>query len=147
MQVLKKWLACVLAGSIVLCGAAAVSAESATRLGDVNNDGYINNKDLSRMKQYLADDLTQIVFDATDMNKDGRINNKDYARLKKYLADPDMLRNGWVEENGKTYYYAMNGQTGKVCGVLPVDWGKLLLVSGLLTVLLFLLLFLGGCFL
>lgn len=50
-------------------------------------------------------------------------------------------------KNGKTYYYAMNGQTGKVCGVLPVDWGKLLLVSGLLTVLLFLLLFLGGCFL
>ena len=38
-------------------------------------------------------------------------------------------------------------QTGKVCGILPVDWGKLLLVSGLLTVLLFLLLFLGGCFL
>lgn len=34
-------------------------------------------------------------------------------------------------KNGKIYYYSMNGQTGKVCGELPVDHGKLALVSGL----------------
>lgn len=27
--------------------------------------------------------------------------------------------------NGKMYYYALNGQTGNVCGILPVDYGKL----------------------
>lgn len=28
-------------------------------------------------------------------------------------------------EDGKVYYFAMNGQTGKICGELPVDGGKL----------------------
>ena len=27
---------------------------------------------------------------------------------------------------GKIYYFACNGQTGKVCGELPVDSGRLL---------------------
>lgn len=33
--------------------------------------------------------------------------------------------------NGKVYYYSMNGQTGKVCGELPVDNVKLGIVSAL----------------
>ena len=35
-------------------------------------------------------------------------------------------------EQGKMYYYAMNGQTGEVCGVLPVDKKKLLFHGGIL---------------
>lgn len=35
-------------------------------------------------------------------------------------------------KEGKMYYYAMNGQTGEVCGVLPVDTKKLLLHCGIL---------------
>lgn len=31
--------------------------------------------------------------------------------------------------DGKVYYYSMNGQTGKVCGELPVDQKKLVLTS------------------
>ncbi len=38
-------------------------------------------------------------------------------------------------EQGKMYYYAMNGQTGEVCGVLPVDKKKLLLHGGVLAAL------------
>ena len=34
-------------------------------------------------------------------------------------------------QNGKLYYYSMNGQTGKVCGELPIDYKKLSLVSGI----------------
>lgn len=34
-------------------------------------------------------------------------------------------------KNGKMYYYSLNGQTGAVCGELPVDTKKLTLVSGL----------------
>jgi len=29
------------------------------------------------------------------------------------------------KKDGKVYYFAMNGQTGKICGRLPVDKGKL----------------------
>ncbi len=32
-------------------------------------------------------------------------------------------------KDGKIYYYSMNGQTGKVCGELPLDYKKLSLVS------------------
>ncbi len=35
-------------------------------------------------------------------------------------------------EKGNMYYYAMNGQTGEVCGVLPVDMKKLILHGGVL---------------
>jgi DNA-directed RNA polymerase subunit RPC12/RpoP len=38
-------------------------------------------------------------------------------------------------EKGVMYYYAMNGQTGEVCGVLPVDKKKLLFHGGILSAL------------
>lgn len=38
-------------------------------------------------------------------------------------------------EKNQMYYYAMNGQTGEVCGVLPVDKKKLLFHGGILTAL------------
>lgn len=49
--------------------------------------------------------------------------------------------------DGKTYYYAMNGQTRKICGVLPIDKKR---VAGLffgIFFVLFVLLLLGGYFL
>lgn len=46
--------------------------------------------------------------------------------------------------NNTMYYFAMNGQTGKVCGKLPVDNKKLFLVSLLLGLIIFVIAFLGG---
>lgn len=46
--------------------------------------------------------------------------------------------------NGKMYYYAINGQTGKVCGELPVDYTKLGVVSAVISAAVFLLGLLGG---
>ena len=47
-------------------------------------------------------------------------------------------------QGGKIYYFAMNGQTGKVCGELPVDKGKLLILfSSIFLPLLIILLILG----
>lgn len=46
--------------------------------------------------------------------------------------------------DGKMYYYSMNGQTGEVCGELPLDRKKLKLVSGAVSAVLLFLGLLGG---
>ncbi len=47
-------------------------------------------------------------------------------------------------KNGKTYYYSMNGQTGKICGELPVDYKKVGLTALIAGVAVFVLGILGG---
>lgn len=46
--------------------------------------------------------------------------------------------------NGQIYYYAINGQTGKVCGKLPVNYTKLGAVSAVISAAVFLLALVGG---
>ena len=48
---------------------------------------------------------------------------------------------------GKIYYFALNGQTGKVCGELPVDNKKLIILFLSVFLPLFVLLLIGGYFL
>ena len=48
--------------------------------------------------------------------------------------------------NGETYYYTMNGQTEKVCGKLPLDYGRLAILFAAVAVPVFLILLLGGYF-
>lgn len=48
--------------------------------------------------------------------------------------------------NGKIYYYSMNGQTGNVCGELPVDKKKVALVSLITGVIAFAVALIGGFF-
>lgn len=55
--------------------------------GDINGDGFINNKDFSRLKAYLADDTVVIARDNAELTGDSNISNKDLSRLKAYLAD------------------------------------------------------------
>lgn len=50
-------------------------------------------------------------------------------------------------KNGKMYYYSMNGQTGKVCGELPVDYKKITITALIAAVPVLLLGMLGGYFL
>lgn len=47
-------------------------------------------------------------------------------------------------KDGSLYYYAMNGQTGEICGRLPVDYVRLGAASGILAAVVFLLILLGG---
>lgn len=60
-----------------------------------------------------------------------------------------MLLPAWVltykgGANGEPYYYMMNGQTGTICGKLPLKKGKLALCSALVGLGVFALLCLGG---
>lgn len=50
-------------------------------------------------------------------------------------------------KDGKIYYYSMNGQTGEVCGELPLDHGKLALTSGIVALIVLIIGLIGGFFL
>ena len=54
--------------------------------GDINGDGRVNTKDLTRLLKYISDDSTPVVLKACDVNGDGEINSKDLTRLMKYIS-------------------------------------------------------------
>ncbi len=55
--------------------------------GDINADGTVNNRDLTRLFQYLSDWNVEVNEPALDVNGDGSINNRDLTRLFQYLSD------------------------------------------------------------
>ncbi|MBR3963790.1 MAG: hypothetical protein IKJ80_00090 [Clostridia bacterium] len=58
--------------------------------GDINGDGKVNNKDATRLLQYLSDWDVEVIEAALDTNGDGKVNNKDATRLLQYLSDWDV---------------------------------------------------------
>ena len=88
--------------------------------GDATGDGKVDNKDVVRLKNYVAnlDDETGISSNGTtvytlapgaDANGDGVINNKDIVRLKNYTANYDETTG--VATNGTTVYILGPGKT------------------------------------
>lgn len=58
--------------------------------GDINGDGTVNNKDLTRLMKYLAGEDVAVNEAVLDINGDENVNNKDLTRLMKYLAGEDV---------------------------------------------------------
>ena len=57
--------------------------------GDLTGDGKLNNRDVTRLMQYLAGwDVEAAV--SPDINGDGKLNNRDVTRLMQYLAGWDV---------------------------------------------------------
>ena len=77
-----------------VCGYKSGNSEeiiySAHIAGDINGDGSLNNKDLTRLFQYLSDWDVEVDEKALDINGDGSVNNKDLTRLFQYLSDWDV---------------------------------------------------------
>ncbi|MBD9279320.1 MAG: efflux RND transporter permease subunit [Clostridiales bacterium] len=65
----------------------------------------------------------------------------------KYLLLPAWVLTYKHRADGEPYYYMMNGQTGRICGKLPINKGKLYAVGALIGSIVFGLLCLGGAIL
>ncbi|MBP5288728.1 MAG: leucine-rich repeat protein, partial [Clostridia bacterium] len=92
----------------------AVKADGASfSIGDANGDEKIDNKDIVRLKNYLANydedsgissngTTTYVLSPGADANGDGKVDNKDIVRLKNYLANYD--EDTGISSNGTTVY-------------------------------------------
>ncbi len=59
--------------------------------GDINGDGKVNNKDVTRLQKYLeGEEEVEVVEFNLDVNGDGKVNNKDLTRLQKYLKGDEV---------------------------------------------------------
>lgn len=67
----------------------------------------------------------------------------DKARMRSILLPAWVLTYRGGKDN-KPYYYMMNGQTGAICGKLPINWKKLLLTAAVAGFAVFAVLCLGG---
>jgi hypothetical protein len=79
----------LLFGCLTVFAAADASAElqAMKPVGDVNEDGVRNAKDVTILRRYLAGGYGITVTDgAADVNKDGAISAKDVTFLRRYLA-------------------------------------------------------------
>ncbi len=91
MKWLSKAVSLVLCIAFVLCAVPAVAASTNNTIaGDINGDGNVNNKDLTRLFQYLSDWDVTVNEEALDVNGDNKVNNKDLTRLFQYLSDWDV---------------------------------------------------------
>ena len=62
-----------------------------TVYGDVNSDGKVDRKDLTRLAQYFARWNVEIDNAAADANGDGKVDRKDLTRLAQYFARWDVV--------------------------------------------------------
>ncbi len=94
-KTMKKTLALILSLIMVVsCFSGIITGVQATGVspiaGDINGDGSVNNKDLTRLMKYIAGEDVVVVTVAIDPNGDGSVNNKDLTRLMRYISGDDI---------------------------------------------------------
>ncbi len=63
----------------------AVNDPDDTKLGDINGDGMVNSKDLTRLMKLISGEKVE-VFGTPDINGDEAVNSKDLTRLMKIIS-------------------------------------------------------------
>ena len=67
--------------------AAYVTPETITIAGDLNGDGYVNLKDVTILRRYIAGGWDIVIDEsAADLNGDGAVNLKDVTLLRRKIA-------------------------------------------------------------
>ncbi len=56
------------------------------KIGDVNGDYWVNNKDVVSLFKYVSNDNETIDAECSDVNADGKINNKDVTLIFRYVS-------------------------------------------------------------
>ena len=87
--------------------------------GDINNDKLVNNKDVTRLMQYLAHWNVEVNTLALDTNGDKSVNNKDVTRLMQYLAHWKVELHPNAADFGENSGDTCEHQINKVDEVLP----------------------------
>lgn len=98
------------------------------------------------VRDYTIQNLTSSMTGYSSLkvrNSEARIRDAKWQ----YALLPVWVMTYRHKEKGKTYYFAMNGQTGKICGKLPVDSGKMWKLFGSIFIPMFAFLMIGGWFL
>ena len=103
--------------------------------------GYLSGF-LAETRDTEADDLRSgILTEAQDYADDLIRRNHTFHSLsgtttfrasdvqKRYVLLPVWVLTWKGGKDGVPYYYLMNGQTGKVCGKLPIDWKKVIMTA------------------
>ncbi len=66
----------------------AEALNTAVTPGDVNGDGYVNNKDVVALFKYVSGNAEAVTVEkALDFNNDGAVNNKDVTALFKAVSE------------------------------------------------------------
>ena len=125
-----KLVSCVLAMVTVLCLsltllAVSVSAATTPIIGDVNGDGVVNGKDVTRLRKYVdtydpeTGTASVEISEGADVNEDGKVDKTDLEILLNGLASfdegaPDadekpVVKFGYYIDDDHIYYYDNKG--------------------------------------
>lgn len=84
---MRKWFWIVTTFLLLVLLVLVLTYQNPVILGDVNGDGVINEKDLTKVQNYLleTEKLSRWEKLRADMNQDGEITILDLLKLSKYI--------------------------------------------------------------
>lgn len=119
---MKKYISVLIfAAALIFASATAVSAGFFdSDVGDSDNSGEINTRDVLTVRKYLGDCLPEtqyIDLDASDVDADGMISSRDVLLIRKGLADIIDIYDEFGNVNSE---YPVKRMT--VCGIALADY-------------------------